>query len=303
MAPIFTSDAMTTPATISDGLQHGRALGLRYRLALPQAALRGRDGVRLGTAAGASLDFHDYRDYHPGDDLRHLDWSVYARSDREVIKLFREEVAPHLDLVIDTSRSMALAESPKGCATATLVAACATAAAQAQCSRTIWFAGNSVRRLPNSNDDPTTWSDFELDDPMPPHYALLSHTPTWRQHGLRIFISDLMWPADPLPLVSRLAHGAAGVTVIQLLATAEEKPAPGGATRLEDVESGERLELLLDHSACAAYTRALAHHRDTWSTACRACGAAFVTLTAEELISSERLAPLESYGVLEAVGQ
>ena len=79
----------------------GLALGSAFRLALPREAMRGLGGARAGAAAGSSLDFLDFREYHPGDDLRRLDWSVYARTDREVVKLYREEVFPRLDVVLD----------------------------------------------------------------------------------------------------------------------------------------------------------------------------------------------------------
>lgn len=292
---------MASDPSIHDGLLRGSALGLRYRLALPRAALRGRNGVRLGVGAGSSLDFHDYRDYHPGDDLRHLDWNVYARSDREVIKLFREEVAPHLDLVLTRSRSMALEGTPKAGAAAILAAACATAAEQANCTRTVWLAGERIDALPNSSDDPAVWQRFEFEACTAPGAALLHRAPAWRPHGVRVLISDLMWPADPVPLLSRLAGDAAALTVIQVLADEEESPAPRGACRLEDVESGDYADLMIDTTACAAYAAALARHRESWSTACRACGASFVAVTAEQFAGAGRLTALETCGLLEVV--
>ena len=292
---------MTGTASIRAGLQLGRSLGLRYRLALPRAALRGRNGVRLGVGAGASLDFHDYRDYHPGDDLRHLDWNVYARSDREVVKLFREEVAPPLDLVLDLSRSMALVDTPKAYAAAALASACATAAEQAHCTRTLWLAGERVEALPGSRDDPSGWPPFAFDAVASPDAAILHAPPAWRPHGVRVLISDLLWPADPTPLLGRLAGGAAALTVIQLLADEEETPVPRGPCRLEDVESGARADLLVDATACAAYLVALRRHREGWSAACRACGAAFAPLTAERFVRDGRLPALESCGLLEGL--
>ena len=47
----------------------------RLRLVLSRRALRGVAGARTGTAAGSSLEFHDYRDYHPGDDVRLITWN------------------------------------------------------------------------------------------------------------------------------------------------------------------------------------------------------------------------------------
>lgn len=63
-------------------------------------------GERRSKRRGKSVDFDDYREYVPGDDLRHLDWNVFARLDRFFIKVFQEEEDLALHLVIDASESM-----------------------------------------------------------------------------------------------------------------------------------------------------------------------------------------------------
>src|SRR4051812_37461191 len=94
-------------------LAGGERAGMRYAISLPRLMLQGQSGVTVGQRAGSSLEFRDYRDYQPGDDLRHVDWNAYARSDVLAVKLFREEVTPHLDVLIDDSRSMVLEASDK----------------------------------------------------------------------------------------------------------------------------------------------------------------------------------------------
>src|SRR5574337_664789 len=55
---------------------------------------------------GFSVEFSEYREYTPGDDLRYLDWRVFARSDRYYVKRFEDETNLRCYLVLDTSRSM-----------------------------------------------------------------------------------------------------------------------------------------------------------------------------------------------------
>lgn len=55
---------------------------------------------------GFSVEFSDYRNYQPGDDLRHLDWRLYARSDRLCIKRYMQETNVRFYVVCDTSASM-----------------------------------------------------------------------------------------------------------------------------------------------------------------------------------------------------
>ena len=98
-------------SALRQALRDGEQLGLRYALQIPQVAASGWTGPRSGRRAGSSIDFQDYREYQPGDDLRFIDWGIFARSDRLTIKLFREEVTPHLDLILDGSRSMNLEDT------------------------------------------------------------------------------------------------------------------------------------------------------------------------------------------------
>ncbi len=63
-------------------------------------------GERRSLNRGTGMEFADYRVYEPGDDLRHVDWNIYARLDRLFVKLFHTDEALPLTLLIDNSRSM-----------------------------------------------------------------------------------------------------------------------------------------------------------------------------------------------------
>jgi uncharacterized protein (DUF58 family) len=63
-------------------------------------------GLHRSPTFGFSQEFAEYRQYAEGDDLRHVDWNVYARSDRIYIKRFKGETNSQLLILIDTSASM-----------------------------------------------------------------------------------------------------------------------------------------------------------------------------------------------------
>src|SRR5882757_8763292 len=63
-------------------------------------------GERLSKRKGQSVEFADYKNYVVGDDLRHLDWNLFARLDRLFIRLFMEEEDLHVYVLIDNSLSM-----------------------------------------------------------------------------------------------------------------------------------------------------------------------------------------------------
>lgn len=63
-------------------------------------------GLHRSPHHGFSVEFSEYRQYTPGDDPRHLDWRLFARSDRYYIKRFQEETNLRCHLLVDLSRSM-----------------------------------------------------------------------------------------------------------------------------------------------------------------------------------------------------
>jgi uncharacterized protein (DUF58 family) len=66
-------------------------------------------GLHRAVNMGASTDFAEHRAYVPGDDVRHIDWRVYARTDRLYLKTFEAETNADVFLALDTSGSMAYA--------------------------------------------------------------------------------------------------------------------------------------------------------------------------------------------------
>ena len=73
----------------------------------------GMSGGRKSSAKGSSVEFSDYREYIPGDDIRRIDWSAYGRLDRLYIKQFMEEKEGVFQIFVDASKSMAFGEPPK----------------------------------------------------------------------------------------------------------------------------------------------------------------------------------------------
>jgi len=64
-------------------------------------------GTRKSNTYGSTVDFADFREYMPGDDLRRIDWNVYGRFEKFYIKLFLDERQMHTQIFLDCSESMA----------------------------------------------------------------------------------------------------------------------------------------------------------------------------------------------------
>lgn len=282
-----------------EAAREGERAGARYRLLVPREAMRGGVGTRLGVLAGSSLDFKDYRAYEPGDDLRHLDWNIYARSDREVVKLYREEVSPHLDLLLDASRSMAGAAPEKARAAAGLCGLLASSAHAAHCTHALWTANDGLNAVPNGSRLPSEWHGVDFAARVSPGEGLRLAPPAFRRNGVRFVVSDLLWPEAPEAFLRHCADSAAGLVVVQLLARADVSPELAGNLRLLDSESGKLLELFADAVTLRRYREAFDSHRERWALACRQAGATFVTLVAEDVLAADwRISALEEAGWL-----
>ena len=271
---------------IRQALRDGEQLGLRYALQIPQVAASGWTGSRSGRRAGTSIDFQDYREYQPGDDLRFIDWGIFARSDRLTVKLYREEVIPHLDLILDGSRSMNLEDSAKAHAVAQLAALLATSASNAQCTQAVWLSGEGFQRLANDSLMPSAWDKLELSSQRTPEQSFEIMPPKFRRLGVRVFVSDLLWPCEPVQLLRRLREGAAALFVVQLLARDDATPPEHGNLRVVDSETWAETEIYIDSTVAKQYADNLAQLQQSWADACRQCGAQMTTIVAEDLETS-----------------
>src|SRR5262249_10171018 len=68
---------------------------------------------RRSRKVGAGVEFADHRDYAPGDDIRYLDWNLFGRMERLLLRLFEEEEDLHVYLLCDASGSMRTGHPPK----------------------------------------------------------------------------------------------------------------------------------------------------------------------------------------------
>lgn len=260
---------------------------------MPRTPVGGRVGERLGSGTGSSLEFQDYRPYAPGDDLRHVDWAAYARSELLAVRLYREEVAPRIDLVLDVSRSMAVTgQKFRAYGELAGLLACACTATVGD-SRIITTAAAPPQPL-RAAEDIERFLACEaglsaLED---------GHLP-FRRRSLRIVVSDFLFPHDGDVLVSRLACDGAWLAIVQLTLREEAEPGVEGARRLVDVEGRGELDLVIDDAAARDYRARFSRLRLGLSRAARRTGARFAHVVAGTAVR-EVARGLAMAGVLEA---
>ena len=282
-------------------LRAGEQAGSRFVLATPKRQPLGAGGSHLSNRPGASIEFRDYREYEPGDDLRRIDWSAFARTDKLTVKLYQDEVSPHLDLLIDSSRSMALEETAKLEATLGLAALFAVSAENAGFSHTAWQAREGCDKVDGGARGPVEWTANAFDYSGSLSDSLARTRPRFRHRSIRVLLSDLLFPGDPLAVLHNLCQDASTVVVVQLLAEADAEPLARGNVRLIDSETGELREVFVDASTAKRYAEALDRHQHNWNQACRQAGAVITSLIAEQVVQNWNLEELLSAGILEPV--
>ena len=233
------------------------AVAEHLRLPFRSRNWRGNSGNWLGVGAGSSIDFQDHRPYLPGDDPRYIDWRAYARTGSYIMKLYREEVSPLVDLVLDVSASMFFEES-KARRAFELFSFCAASARGSGASlHSFLAAGPHLRRIdPHEIDgDPTA--------PAPAGLPDCSRVP-WRHGSLRVLISDLLFPGAPDPILSALSMGQGHGIVFIPWCESEASPDWSGNIEMTDSETAQKRVQLVDPALLGRYRQAYAGHFQLW---------------------------------------
>ncbi len=263
---------------IERALSYGQGLSL-----LSPNKVAGADGRRVGTHTGNALEFAEYREYKPGDDIRRLDWGVFARSEQLMVRQFNEEVDPRCDIVIDESASMSAPES-KGHAALGLAALLAAAAVNAGFSLNVWHAAEEWERE-RSPESPLDWRPVEFMSAMNPGESAQNFSGRMLLRGIRIVISDFLWTSVPEDFLKRVSQGARKTILLRLDFPLPLTEADFGPLEIIDSETDESKEFLLDAKVLENYSRKRLTHQELWNRAAVRNGAEIVEILPEEIES------------------
>ena len=206
--------------------------------------------------------------------------------------------APHLDFVLDGSRSMALAGTQSSRAAAGLAAALSTAAANAGLyPPRVYLTGRGCQPIPGVAERPALWRDITFDSAESPPDSFRLLPLNWRPRGIRVILSDLLWLGDPLALLTSLADRASAVYVIQVLAAADDAPPHRGNVRLVDSENGRSRRFFSTPPRWPAIATTCSATAKIWRRAARQV-VVFLSLVAEQMCSGWDLSPLVEVGIL-----
>ena len=226
-------------------------------------------GERRSKRKGQSVEFADFRNYVPGDDLRFIDWNTYARLDRLFLKLFLEEEDLHFYALIDASESMNFGE-PTKLHYAKQLAASLGFIGLVRADRV------KIETLATTHRNPgpvlrgrrSMWRMMEYLDGIEPREgsSLAEGVKKFcmRNHGkgILVLITDLMDKAGYEPALRYLLAQQMDVYVIQVLSQEEVEPDIKGDLRLVDCEDSDVAEITVSRPLLERYKRTLASFVD-----------------------------------------
>ena len=266
-ANLFATNGLTRE--LRGGLL-AQAEGLAQRLRLPLRAARGgQAGQWLGSGTGASLEFQDHRQYHPGDDPRHLNWAAFARTGQHTMKMYREEVSPRLDIVLDCSTSMFLTAAKARRSLELFSFAHASALRAGALLRAYLADPQGAHELPGDALRAHSW------DPLPPANRVgppaLDRVP-WRPLSLRVIITDLLYPVPPQDILAQVLHSTGRALLLCPWSRGEAEPDWDGQIELRDCESAEKRLYQMSAARRARYRANYLRHFELWGDACAGRG-------------------------------
>jgi uncharacterized protein (DUF58 family) len=239
------------------------------------------NGLHRSPFHGFNIEFASYREYTPGDDLRRLDWRVFARSDRHYIKQYEEESNARVTFVVDASASMnyrgsraALTKFDYG---ATLVVTLAMLLARQQDPvGLVLFAEEANTVLPpNATQAQVTVMTGLLEQCVPARKTELGGLLRWltdriRRRGLVVIVSDLFTDLESVyDGLNRLRFLGHEVLVMQVLDRDEMELPFDGPTIFRDIEGDEEV-FAEPYGFRQSYRRAMQEFLDG---VCKECGA------------------------------
>ena len=254
-------------------------------------------GLHRSPDFGFSQEFAEYRAYVPGDDLRHVDWGLYGRTDRIYLKRYRGETNSQLTILLDASNSMEYTSGtrPKKMDYARYIAASLFYLAirnQRDAAGLIVF-DDEVReyirpsarqgqlaRLMSGLENAEPRARTEFSKPLRYFQELL------HRRGIVIVISDFYEDAEAIVrTIEPLRYHGNEVVLFHILDPQELRPVLKNAAVLVDLETGRRIEVVPEY-AKTAYREKIDAHVEALRSKTRAAGMDYQLLQTDQPLDS-----------------
>lgn len=252
-------------------------------LPLRNQVWRGMAGEFQGAGTGSSTDFQDHRAYAPGDDPRHINWQAYARTGNYTMKMYREEVRPVIDIILDASDSMFFTPE-KAARTAELFYFTIISAIQASAATQIHvLKGEQYSPLPLEAITSHRWYESVKNISSKSETTSLALDKIqFRSNAIRIMISDLLFEGDPsFPMKLLTAQQGKAILFTPYLQT-EAQPEWSGNYEFTDAEKAGDHPHRIEERTLNRYKKAYSSHFGQWHSAAKRFSAPMARVSADK---------------------
>jgi uncharacterized protein (DUF58 family) len=250
-------------------------------------------GEHLSGRGGTSTEFHDYRDYAAGDDLRYVDWNIFSRLHRPYLKLYRQEEEMHVVVIVDASTSM-LFEN-KLLRARQLGAAFGMMGLIANERVSIYAPakqGNNVERLPPSRGRVSLRKVFGFLEKLegggdaPLEQAIQSVLKHHKGRGVVAVLSDFLTLGDMKRAFNMLYSTGLEIFAVQILGPSELDPEVSGDLRFVDAETQHTLDVSNAADLLSIYQEYRQRYQDDLEQMCLRRDGKFLSINANESVES-----------------
>lgn len=282
--------------------------GLLARLERLQVSSRrpligGLVGEHRSPRFGSSLDFSDYRQYHPGDDLRRIDVNACARFDRLLLKLFEAEDDVAVRLLVDTSGSMTGEKLERAKQLAAAIGFVALTNRDIVTLHTFPVRHEGPRLLGKAAIPQLfgRLENLEAQGATPFAAAASAMLARPGPPGITVVLSDLLteeWDAGLRRLPSSRSRSSGDLAVVQILDPTDITPALTGDLQLVDSETGATVDVSVSAAVAEDYTRLAQAWLDEVAGRVRRSGAGYARVFTDDDIETVILDTFTRSGVL-----
>lgn len=254
-------------------------------------------GGRKARSYGNTVEFADFREYFAGDDIRRIDWNVYARLEKYFIRLFTDERQMHNQVYIDCSASMACGKPEK--ATAALRVAAAFGYLSVDSMDRVSYKlikGNKVVDLGVKVTNKSSFysaaqalEEVDFEGEVDLGTSILTEESPGRDDGLTILISDFFTESNWKKAIDFLLYNKREVMLIQVLSPDEMYPDFDGRVHLMDSEAldigdSKNMRMAITKKMMAAYQKALNDYEEEIVDFCAKRNITFLSVMSDDPI-------------------
>jgi uncharacterized protein (DUF58 family) len=277
----------------------------RLQVAHKRTASGRQAGKRRSRKLGSSVEFSDYRAYAPGDDLRRLDWNVYARIGKLFLKTFLDEQELHVSLFIDCSRSMTFGNPAKMTRAVQMAAAVGYVALHHFDRVSVYPFDRKIQTaLHRLSGKGKVLPLFRFLQAVRPgdqgdlNQALQSGRAVDGKPGVSLIFSDFLFDNGYKEGLRFMQAAQQEIVLVHILAEEERHPPLQGDIRLVDSETQSETEVTVSPPVLEKYTQSVRQYGDDIASFAFSRGMLYVDVRPEQSVENTIHHVFQTAGIL-----